>query len=109
MNLADKHCKKCGPGTPALNAMEAGTFLGTLPQWRLESGGTAIARDFVFDTYWAGLGFVNAIAWMAQQQGHHPDMALGYKKVKVLYSTDAAKGLTENDFICAAKVDQLSA
>lgn len=107
MKLSEKHCLACAPGTPALAGPETRAMLEQIPQWRLLEQGPAISRDFVFDTYWAGLVFANAVAWIAQKEQHHPDMELGYKKVGVRFSTHAAKGLTENDFICAAKVDRL--
>jgi 4a-hydroxytetrahydrobiopterin dehydratase len=84
-------------------------LLAQFPQWQRVDEGRAIQRDFSFDSYWAGLGFVNAVAWIAQQEKHHPDIELGYKKARVKFSTHAANGLTENDFICAAKVDRLLA
>jgi 4a-hydroxytetrahydrobiopterin dehydratase len=84
-------------------------MLEQLPQWTRVHEDRVIQRDFTFDSYWAGLGFVNAVAWIAQQEKHHPDIELGYKKARVRFTTHAAKGLTENDFICAAKVDRLLA
>jgi 4a-hydroxytetrahydrobiopterin dehydratase len=107
MKLSDQHCRDCAPGTSALAEPERQALMAQVPQWSLFEEGSAIRRDFVFDSYWAGLGFVNAVAWVAQSEKHHPDMELGYKKVGVRFSTHAAKGLTENDFICAAKVDRL--
>ena len=109
MSLTEEHCQACGPGTPALSGVQAAALLAQVPAWRLEDGGQSLVRDFSFDSYWAGLGFVNAVAWIAQQEKHHPDLSLGYKKARVLFSTHAAKGLTQNDFICAAKVDRLLA
>jgi 4a-hydroxytetrahydrobiopterin dehydratase len=107
MALHEQRCRACGPGTPPLDEAALAPLLAQLPAWQRLEGGSALQRDFSFDSYWAGLGFVNAVAWIAQQEKHHPDIELGYKKVRVRFSTHAAKGLTENDFICAAKVDRL--
>ncbi len=105
MKLVEKHCQACGPGTPALPEAESRALLAQVPGW--ESDGSALSRLFSFESYWAGLGFTNAVAWIAQSEKHHPDIELGYKKVRVRFTTHAAKGLTENDFIGAAKVGAL--
>jgi 4a-hydroxytetrahydrobiopterin dehydratase len=107
MPLSEKHCQACGPGTPPLDEAALAPLLAQVPAWQRAEGGAVLQRDFTFDSYWAGLGFVNAVAWIAQQEKHHPDMELGYKKARVRFTTHAAQGLTENDFIGAAKVDRL--
>ena len=109
MPLSEKHCLACGPDTQALTEAAQRPMLAQVPLWKTVQEAQVIQRDFTFDSYWAGLGFVNAVAWIAQQEKHHPDIELGYKKARVRFSTHAAKGLTENDFICAAKVDRLLA
>ena len=106
MNLAEKHCQPCKEGSPSLSPEQASAMLAQVPGWELV-GGPQVSRLFSFDSYWAGLGFVNAVAWIAQQEKHHPDIELLYKKVKVSFSTHSVKGLSENDFICAAKVNAL--
>jgi 4a-hydroxytetrahydrobiopterin dehydratase len=107
MTLLQKHCKNCAPGTPALGKDEAEGLLVQTPGWDMDPSRKAVAKTFSFDSYWAGLGFVNAVAWIAQSEKHHPDVELLYKKVKVRFSTHAVDGLSENDFICAAKVNAL--
>ena len=107
MKLTEKHCVVCVPGIIPLTAEGSAALLKELPHWEVRGDGRSIQRLFGFESYWAGLGFVNAVAWIAQQEKHHPDMELGYKKVTVRFTTHAAGGLTENDFICAAKVDRL--
>ena|SRR6185369_7207959 len=107
MSLKDKHCVPCKAGSPALPRAQAEALLGEIPGWELDQAGKQISRLFEFDSYWAGLGFVNAVAWMAQSEKHHPDVALLYKKVRVSYSTHAVNGLSDNDFICAAKANAL--
>jgi len=66
-----------------------------------------IYRDFEFKNYYKTIAFVNAVAWMAHQENHHPDLSVSYNRCRVQYSTHAIGGLSENDFICAAKVDAL--
>lgn len=107
MALADKRCIPCEKGMPALAPEAAAKLLAELPGWELIQDGKALVRTFSFENYWAGVGFVNAVAWIAQAEKHHPDIELLYKKVRVLYSTHAVGGLSENDFICAAKVSAL--
>jgi len=75
--------------------------------WTLATDGKSIVRTFVFSGYPRTIAFVNAIAWMAEKEGHHPDLTVSYGKVGVLYSTHSIGGLSENDFICAVKIDHL--
>jgi 4a-hydroxytetrahydrobiopterin dehydratase len=69
--------------------------------------GEVITRTFTFKNYWQTMAFVNATAWISHRQDHHPDLTVGYNNCRVDYSTHAIKGISENDFICAAKVDAL--
>ncbi len=107
MNLAEKKCKPCEGGTPPLDAKKAAELLAHTPLWEADRDLKEISRLFVLDSYWETLGFVNAVGWIAQSENHHPDMVVSYKKVKVTFSTHAVHGLSENDFICAVKVDKL--
>ena len=68
-----------------------------------------IRRTFSFGDYYKSMAFVNAVAWIAHREDHHPDMTVGYNKVTVAFSTHSVSGLSENDFICAAKIDALGA
>ena len=79
--------------------------LSVLPQWRLVDG--AIGRTFRFADYFETIAFVNALAWMVHQEDHHPDLLLGYDRCEVRFRTHSAAGITENDFICAAKADAI--
>jgi 4a-hydroxytetrahydrobiopterin dehydratase len=81
------------------------SLLAEVPQWR--RGGQTISRAFKFKNYYETMAFVNAVAWIAHHEDHHPDLAVGYNACTASYSTHSAGGLTENDFICAAKVDAL--
>jgi 4a-hydroxytetrahydrobiopterin dehydratase len=75
--------------------------------WRLAGDGKSISRQFEFSGYNRTIGFVNAVAWIANTEGHHPDLEVYYQRCVVRWWTHAVGGLTENDFICAAKVDRL--
>jgi 4a-hydroxytetrahydrobiopterin dehydratase len=75
--------------------------------WSVTDDGKSIVRLFEFAGYHRTISFVNAVAWIAESEGHHPDLTVGYGKVNVLYTTHAIGGLSENDFICAAKIDRL--
>jgi 4a-hydroxytetrahydrobiopterin dehydratase len=75
--------------------------------WKLSSDGKSISREFQFSGYNRTIGFVNAVAWIANTEGHHPDLEVFYQRCIVRWWTHAIGGLSENDFICAAKVDRL--
>jgi len=106
-DLLTKSCKPCEGGIPALTATEAKRLLGQISGWSLNDAATDIRREFKFKNYYETMAFVNAVAWLAHGEDHHPDMEVGYSRCLVRYSTHAVKGLSENDFICAAKVDRL--
>jgi 4a-hydroxytetrahydrobiopterin dehydratase len=106
-SLAEKHCQPCEGGTPPLSGAEIEGYLARLPGWRHAEG--AISKSFEFKNYCQTMGFVNAVAWIAQSQGHHPDLTVSYRSCRVSYTTHAIGGLSENDFICAARVDALLA
>lgn len=107
MSLSTKTCKACRKGDPALSAGEIEALLPQVPGWSLRDGLPELERLYLFKAYLDGAAFVDAVAHMAQEQDHHPDIELGYKKVRVRWSTHAVTGLSENDFICAAKCDAL--
>ncbi|BCK87200.1 putative pterin-4-alpha-carbinolamine dehydratase [Sideroxyarcus emersonii] len=104
-DLTNKQCKPCEGSVPPLSQDEAKDLLRQLDGWELT--GQRIGKTFEFKNYYQVLAFVNAVAWMTHREDHHPDMTVGYSKCRVEYSTHAIGGLSENDFICAAKVDAL--
>ncbi|MDO8989101.1 MAG: 4a-hydroxytetrahydrobiopterin dehydratase [Sideroxyarcus sp.] len=104
-DLTNKNCKPCEGGVPALTQDEAKKLLTQLEGWEL--GNNVIGKTYAFKNYYQTIAFVNAVAWMTHREDHHPDMTVGYNKCRVEYSTHAIGGLSENDFICAAKVDAL--
>jgi 4a-hydroxytetrahydrobiopterin dehydratase len=106
-DLRQKHCKPCEGGIEALSIDQAKKYLKDLPHWEIKEEGRAIVRHYQFKNYYETMAFVNAIAWMAHQEDHHPDLEVGYNYCRVRYSTHAINGLSENDFICASKVNNL--
>ena len=104
-DLAHKACKPCEGGVSPLTRAEADALLGQLGGWQLADG--AITKAYEFKNYYQTMAFVNAIAWLSHREDHHPDLTVGYNRCRVAYSTHAINGLSENDFICAAKVDAL--
>jgi len=104
-DLAKKKCKPCEGGVAPLTQQQIKPMLKGLQGWALE--GQKIGKTFNFANYYETMAFVNALAWISHREDHHPDLAVGYNKCKVEYSTHAIGGLSENDFICAAKCDAL--
>jgi len=104
MELTKKKCVPCEGGVSPLSVQEAQNYLKNLNGWKLQNN--YIEKEYTFKTYLEGLNFVYEIGKLAEDEGHHPDVFLGYKKVKVTLTTHAIKGLSENDFIVAAKIDE---
>jgi 4a-hydroxytetrahydrobiopterin dehydratase len=103
--LARKKCKPCEGGVAPLTPEQVRPMLKGLQGWALEGG--MIAKTYKFANYYQTMAFVNAAAWVSHREDHHPDMAVGYNECRVSYITHAIGGLSENDFICAAKLDAL--
>lgn len=106
-DLTQKKCVPCEGGTAALTVAQAQMLLQQTPGWSLSDNANEIHRVFEFKNYYQTMAFVNALAWVAHQEDHHPDLEVSYKRCRVRYSTHAIKGLSENDFICAAKLNGL--
>ena len=105
-DLANKRCKACNDKTGKLSSQQANAMLKHLPGWALE--GEELVKTCTFKNYYETMAFVNAVAWIAHREEHHPDLTVSYNKCVVRYSTHSVGGLSENDFICAAKVELLS-
>ena len=103
--LAVKKCKPCEGGMPPLPQNEIKALLKQLDGWTQQD--QVIGKTFDFKNYYQTMAFVNAVAWLSHREDHHPDMNVGYNTCHVQYTTHAVDGLSENDFICAAKVDAL--
>ena len=104
-DLTQGKCKPCEGGVPPLSDAEVDRMLPQVPDWI--RAGKAIARTFRFANYHETMAFVNATAWISHRENHHPDLAVGYNQCTVTYTTHAIDGVSENDFICAAKIDAL--
>jgi len=107
-DLTQQACKPCEGGVKPLTRAEAEAMLTQVPGWTLDGPGGEISRSFKFKNYYETMAFVNALAWVAHREDHHPDIEVGYSRCHVRYSTHAIKGLSENDFICAAKINRLA-
>lgn len=103
--LTTKKCKPCEGGVPKLTETEIRSLLAQIPGWDIRDG--AITKTYRFKNYYETMAFVNATAWISHREDHHPDIAVGYNQCAVKYWTHAIGGLSENDFICAAKIDAL--
>jgi 4a-hydroxytetrahydrobiopterin dehydratase len=107
--LVDRKCVPCEGGVPALTAAEAKKYLARLdPAWVLPEDALQIRREFRFKDFFRTMSFVNALAHIANIEDHHPDLEVGYNYCNVRFTTHAIKGLSENDFICAAKIDRIA-
>jgi len=104
--LSSKHCAPCEKGTPPLGEEEVGRLAAQLDGWSVE-GGKSLVKEYRFPDFREALAFVNRLGEVAEREGHHPDIYLTWGKVKVELSTHSIGGLSENDFILAAKADQV--
>ncbi|MFM2288059.1 MAG: hypothetical protein RL684_1202 [Pseudomonadota bacterium] len=104
--LARKRCQPCEGGMPPISPNVASTRLAELDAgWQLAEEGKALVRELKFVDFHRTMSFVNALAHIANTEDHHPDLQVGYNYCRVRFSTHAIGGLSENDFICAAKLD----
>ncbi|MCB1743566.1 MAG: 4a-hydroxytetrahydrobiopterin dehydratase [Gammaproteobacteria bacterium] len=102
-DLRDQHCRvdppRCSPAQieARLRSLQRG--------WQVDATGSSLCREIGFDDYLSAVSFANVIAWIAHRQDHHPHLGIDYDRVSVSYTTHSAGGLTDNDFICAARID----
>ncbi|MEK9917166.1 MAG: 4a-hydroxytetrahydrobiopterin dehydratase [Betaproteobacteria bacterium] len=104
-NLIRQKCQPCEGGVDPIPETQAKLMLNGLQDWSLSQ--ESITKNYEFQNHYQAVAFLNAIAWISHREDHHPDISLGYNSVSVTYTTHAIDGLSENDFICAAKVDHL--
>ncbi len=107
MSLTAKKCVPCRGGIPPLTPAEAESYLPEAPGWTLDDAATRIERKFEFANFVDALDFVNKLGAVAEDEGHHPDVSFGWGYCTVIFYTHKIKGLHENDFIMAAKVNAL--
>jgi 4a-hydroxytetrahydrobiopterin dehydratase len=105
--LAKQHCEPCEKGTPPLEEKEAAELASDVPGWERDSNQT-LKQEFKFDNFRDAFGFVARVALVAEAEGHHPDIELGWGRAAFELTTHAAKGLTKNDFVMAAKISRLA-
>ena len=106
MNLTQKKCIPCEAGTLPLEEEKIDELLKQIPTWQLKDG--HLYKKFKFKNFVETMEFVNKIAEIAENEGHHPDFCVHYNRVEIELFTHAIKGLSENDFIVAAKIDKIN-
>ena len=104
-DLAKRKCAPCEGGVAPLSAEQSQAMLKSLKGWIIQNG--KLVKVFPFTNYYQTMAFVHALAWVSHREDHHPDLVVGYNQCRVEYSTHAIDGLSDNDFICAAKADSL--
>jgi 4a-hydroxytetrahydrobiopterin dehydratase len=108
-DLTERSCVPCEGGVQPLSRAAAEEVLMRLDGgWQLDDAATNIEREFKFKDFFRTMSFVNALAHVVNLEDHHPDLAVGYGYCRVRFTTHAIKGLSENDFICAAKIDRIA-
>jgi len=105
--LRAQHCKPRKGRENRLDVKTIADTLADLPGWKVDGDSDSISREFRFPDYFHTMAFVNAVASIAHREDHHPDLEVGYGYCRTTFTTHAIKGLSENDFICAAKIDLL--
>lgn len=107
MPLSSKHCAPCESGTAPLSISQSKELLKQVGGWALGEDGKWLIKQFKFGDFVEAMNFANKITPIAEREGHHPDVHISYGKVVVELSTHAIKGLSENDFILASKIDSI--
>ena len=108
-DLSKKHCVPCEGGVPPLSREDAQPYLAQVPRWEISEDGKRISRTWSCKDFRAACAFVNAVAEIAEREQHHPDIHLeNYRRVRIDLSTHAIHGLSENDFILAAKIEDIA-
>lgn len=107
MELLGKHSKDLPKGTPPLPTSEVQRLLEQAPGFELGEDEKSITKRYEFADFYETMAFVNALAWIVHREDHHPDLEIGYNTCRVTFSTHSVGGLSENDLICAAKVEAL--
>ena len=105
MDLIKKKCVPCEGGTKPFAESEILEHLKEVSGWTHQNG--CITKTYSFKNYYEATSFVNAVVWIAHTEDHHPEIHFGYKTCRIEYSTHAIGGISENDFICAAKIEKL--
>lgn len=108
IDLSNAHCEACEGIAEALSERQIENLLPQVSGWEIVDGAKKMKKSYQFKDFYQTMAFVNAIAWIANTENHHPDLEMGYNYCHITFMTHAIDGLTHNDFICAAKIDKLS-
>jgi 4a-hydroxytetrahydrobiopterin dehydratase len=107
MELYQKRCVPCEGGVPVIDAEQAEVLRAQVPSWQVLAGNRELRRHYKFGSFADNMAFISRMGWLAEAEGHHPDFCVRYNQLDVTLTTHAIGGLSENDFILAAKLDQL--
>ena len=107
-NLVNENCLPLPKGSKPLAEDKIQALLEIIPDWSHDNTNHSISRSFKFSNYYETMAFTNAVAWIAHQQDHHPELKITYNCCHIEYSTHSISGLSRNDFICACKIDSLT-
>jgi len=107
IDLTLQTCVACEGLTHPLSENQVDALLPQINNWQVLNQAKEIYKEFKFKDFYQTMAFVNAVAWVANQENHHPDIEMGYNYCHIKFMTHAINGLSQNDFICAAKVDKL--
>lgn len=108
IDLSQAHCESCEGIGQALSEEQVIKLMSQVNGWEVRENATTIYKSYSFTNFYETMAFVNAIAWIANTENHHPDLEIGYNYCHITFMTHALNGLSHNDFICAAKIDKLS-
>ena len=108
MKLTEKKCLPCEGGVQPMNQEQTEALLPSIPSWSASQKYDKISREFTFSNFIETMAFVNTVAEIAEREQHHPDIECGYNYCRVHFSTHAIGGLSENDFICAAHINEVA-
>ena len=106
-NLLQDSCIGLSKDADPLTSDDANELCQVVEGWEINAEGKRIDKSYSFNNYYETMAFVNSVAWIAHHQNHHPDLHVSYNKCKITFSTHSIGGLSRNDFICAARIDQL--
>jgi 4a-hydroxytetrahydrobiopterin dehydratase len=106
-DLVTKRCTPCTEATPRVAPDDVNRLIATLPGYKADMLVGSISKPYEFEDFYETMAFVNAVAYIAHVEDHHPDLAVSYNRCNVTFTTHAIGGLSENDFICAAKIEAL--
>ena len=107
LNLLNQSCQHYTKEDPQLSNSEIKALLNQVSGWQQATDRPLIYKDFKFKNYYQTIAFINAVAWVVHQQDHHPEISISYNNCHIEFSTHSVNGISLNDFICAAKIDQI--